>query len=85
MQNLYFFLFFLYFLYFYLYMYFLYIYIFVYLYMNAAAFGRRPGTSTQVVRLFTFLRSFAFSFYTYKVCTDHLRQRKTFGHWTLLY
>ncbi len=31
---------------------------------GAAAFGRRPGTSTQVVRLFTFLRSFAFSFYT---------------------
>ncbi len=30
--------------------------------------------------LLTFVRSFAFSFYTYNVCTDHLRQKNTFGH-----
>ncbi len=45
---------------------------------------RRWVRSAQIVLLFTFLLSFAFSFYTHNISTDHLRQRNTFGHWTPL-
>ncbi len=53
--------------------------------MARCLFGCRPGRSAKIVLLFTFLLTFAFSFYTHNVCTDHLRQRNTFGHWTSLH
>ncbi len=49
---------------------------------GATMFGRRLGSSAQIVLLSTFLRIFAFSSYTRNVCTDCLRQKNTFGHWT---
>ncbi len=52
---------------------------------GAAMFGRRPGRSAKTVFLFTFLLTFDFSFYTHNVCTDHLRQRYTLGHWKPLH
>ncbi len=52
---------------------------------GAAMFGRRPGRSAKTVLLFTFLLTFDFSFYTHNVCTDHLRQKYTLGHWKPLH
>ncbi len=54
-------------------------------YNGAAMFGRRSGSFAQIVLLSTFLRIFAFSSYTHNVCTDCLRQKNTFGHWTPLH
>ncbi len=51
---------------------------------GAAVFGRRSGSSAQIVLLSTFLRIFTLSFYTDNVCTDYLRQKNTFGHWTVV-
>ncbi len=51
-----------------------------YLQYGAGAFGCRSGTSAQIVLLFTFLHSLAFSFYTHDVCTDHLSLQYTVLH-----
>ncbi len=52
---------------------------------GAAMFGSRPGRFAKTVLLFTFLLTFDFSFYTHNVCTDHLRQMYTLGHWKPLH
>ncbi len=54
-------------------------------YNGAAMFGRSSGSSAQIVLLSNFLRIFAFPSYTHNICTDCLRQKNTFGHWTPLH
>ncbi len=52
---------------------------------GAAVFSHLSSSSAQIVLLSTLLRIFTFSFYTHNVCTDYLRQKNTFGHWTPLH
>ncbi len=52
---------------------------------GAAMFSRLSGSYIQIVHLSTLLRIFTFSLYTHNVCTDYLRQKNTFRHWTPLH